>query len=65
MKRFIKNFLFGISLLLIPTLLLAQEYKYESVPGDPLNARIYTLSNGLKVYMSVVKDEPQIGRAHV
>jgi len=60
MKRFIKNFLFGISFLLIPTLLFAQEYKYESVPGDPLNARIYTLSNGLKVYMSVVKDEPRI-----
>jgi len=60
MKRIIKNFLLGISLLLIPTLLFAQEYKYESIPGDPLNARIYTLSNGLKVYMSVIKDEPRI-----
>ncbi|HOZ15734.1 MAG TPA: insulinase family protein [Tenuifilaceae bacterium] len=55
-----KNFLFGVTLFLIPTLLFAQEYKYESIPGDPLNARIYTLSNGLKVYMSVVKDEPRI-----
>ena len=60
MKRFMKNFLFGVTLFLIPTLLFAQEYKYESIPGDPLNARIYTLSNGLKVYMSVVKDEPRI-----
>jgi predicted Zn-dependent peptidase len=36
------------------------EYKYESVKGDLLNARIYTLSNGLKVYLSVYKDAPRI-----
>jgi len=35
-------------------------YKYETVPGDPLNARIYTLENGLKVYMTVYKEEPSI-----
>ena len=34
--------------------------RYESVKGDPLNARIYTLDNGLKVYMTVNKDEPRI-----
>lgn len=34
--------------------------QYESVPGDPLNARIYTLDNGLKVYMSVNKEQPRI-----
>ena len=34
--------------------------KYESVKGDPLQARIYTLENGLKVYMSVNRDEPRI-----
>lgn len=34
--------------------------KYESVKGDPLQARIYTLDNGLKVYMTVNKDEPRI-----
>lgn len=34
--------------------------KYESVPGDPMNVRIYTLKNGLKVYMSVYKDAPRI-----
>ena len=33
---------------------------YESVKGDPLNARIYTLDNGLKVYLTVNKDEPRI-----
>lgn len=35
-------------------------YVYETVPGDPLNTRIYTLRNGIKVYMSVNKDEPKI-----
>jgi len=33
---------------------------YETVPNDPLNARIYTLNNGLKVYLSVYKDAPRI-----
>lgn len=35
-------------------------YKYESVPDDPLKTRIYTLDNGLKVYMSVSKEKPRI-----
>jgi predicted Zn-dependent peptidase len=35
-------------------------YKYETVPNDPLKARIYTLDNGLKVYLSVNKSEPRI-----
>ena len=34
--------------------------RYESVKGDPMATRIYTLSNGLKVYMTVNKDEPRI-----
>ncbi|MCH8319072.1 MAG: insulinase family protein, partial [Bacteroidetes bacterium] len=33
---------------------------YDSVENDPLNARIYTLKNGLKVYITVYKDEPRI-----
>lgn len=33
---------------------------YESVNKDPLNARIYTLKNGLKVYLSVYKNAPRI-----
>lgn len=32
---------------------------FDSVPGDPLRARIYTLDNGLKVYLSVYRDEPR------
>ncbi len=37
-----------------------KQFKYESVPNDPLNARIYTLDNGLKVYMTVYKNAPRI-----
>lgn len=33
---------------------------YETVPNDPLKARIYTLNNGLKVYMTVNKETPRI-----
>ncbi|MBK8677382.1 MAG: insulinase family protein [Sphingobacteriales bacterium] len=36
------------------------EFTYEYVENDPLNARVYTLKNGLKVYLSVNKDEPRI-----
>jgi len=35
-------------------------YKYETVENDPLNTMIYTLDNGLKVYMSINTDEPRI-----
>ena len=36
------------------------KYKYETVKGDLTEARIYTLSNGLTVYLSVNKEEPRI-----
>jgi predicted Zn-dependent peptidase len=36
------------------------KYTYTTVPGDPLQARIYTLKNGLTVMMSVNKSEPRI-----
>lgn len=55
--------LFGVLLLLAGIFLAGaceKKYTYESVPSDPMNARIYTLGNGLKVYMSVNKDEPRI-----
>ena len=35
-------------------------HDYESVKGDPMQTRIYTLKNGLRVYLSVNKDEPRI-----
>ena len=33
---------------------------YESVDGDPMQSRIYTLDNGLKVYLTVNKETPRI-----
>ena len=39
---------------------LAKEYRYEIVPGDPMKTRIYTLDNGLKVYLSVNKEKPRM-----
>lgn len=38
----------------------SKEYKIERVEKDPMNTIIYTLENGLKVYMSVNKEEPRI-----
>ncbi len=35
-------------------------YNFESVPNDPLKTRIYTLENGLKIYLSVNKNAPRI-----
>jgi len=35
-------------------------YDYETISNDPIKARIYTLDNGLKVYLSVNKDEPRV-----
>jgi len=36
------------------------KYPYKTVRNDPLKARIYTLDNGLTVYMTVYKDAPRI-----
>jgi len=49
-----------ISAVATVSLFAQKEYTYESVPNDPLKARIYTLDNGLKVYMSVDRNEPMI-----
>ena len=35
-------------------------YKYEYVTNDPTQTRIYTLDNGLKVYLSHFEKEPRI-----
>lgn len=34
--------------------------KYEKVAGDPMDSKICTLDNGLKIYMTVNKEEPRI-----
>ena len=38
----------------------AKDYKYSTVPGDMMQTRIYTLDNGLKVYLSVNAEKPRI-----
>ena len=38
----------------------AKDFKFQTVEGDLLKTRIYTLDNGLKVYLSVNKEKPRI-----
>ena len=52
-----------LTVIAVITLFLAgscAKYKYETVKGDPMNTKIYTLDNGLKVYMTVNKETPRI-----
>ncbi len=57
MKRF---YLFAATAAILLSLTGCKKHDYESVKGDPMQTRIYTLKNGLKVYLSVNKDEPRI-----
>ncbi|MFZ4401645.1 MAG: M16 family metallopeptidase [Bacteroidales bacterium] len=61
-KKFQLKAVLLMSLMLVFSLLIQAQktYKFETVSGDPLKARIYTLDNGLKVYMTVYKDAPRI-----
>ena len=56
MKRFL-SFAAGTFILLLAS---CSPYKYETVANDPLKTRIYTMENGLKVYMTVNKEAPRI-----
>lgn len=47
-------------LLLLCMAASAKDYKYQTVPGDLLKTRIYTLDNGLKIYLSVNNEKPRI-----
>ena len=49
-----------IMLCAISGTIAAKDYKYETVAGDPMQTRIYTLQNGLKVYLSVNNEKPRI-----
>lgn len=53
-------FLCTVFAILITSCGKESKYTYESVKGDPLQTRIYTLDNGLKVYLSVNKDKPRV-----
>ena len=62
-KTFISSFLI---ILILGYLVISNignsnyKYDYSTVENDPLNTLIYTLDNGLKIYMSVNKNEPRI-----
>lgn len=68
----IKRFLFGwVTVLLLLTACQRENsfslktgesggYTYEYVTNDPLKARVYTLRNGLTVYLSQYKAEPRV-----
>ena len=56
MKR---TLLFAIAAFCI-ALASCSQYRYETVPNDPLGTKIHTLDNGLKIYMSVNKETPRI-----
>ena len=53
-----KSFLMLLLLMLLTA--CGSKYQYEEVKGDLSETRIYTLKNGLKVYLSVNKEEPRI-----
>ena len=61
-----KKSIFQLTLLFAATLMLLAgckkpvKYKYETVNGDLTETRLYTLDNGLKVYLSVNNEEPRI-----
>ena len=60
MRKTIQFLQLAFILLLATACAETSPFKYESVPNDPLKARIYTLDNGLKVYMTVNKETPRI-----
>ena len=55
MKRFII-----IAVAALALLSSCSQYKYETVANDPMKTKMYTLDNGLKVYMTVNKETPRI-----
>ncbi len=58
--RTLKLLLASVALFMASMAATAQTYEYEAVAGDPMGARIYTLGNGLKVYLSRNDEKPRI-----
>ena len=59
MKKIVRTMMV-LLMVMVSSSALAKEYRYEIVPGDPMKTRIYTLDNGLKVYLSVNKEKPRM-----
>ena len=56
----IKSIMVALLLVGTATAMQAKDYGYQTVKGDPTGTRIYTLDNGLRVYLSVNKETPRI-----
>ena len=56
----IKRLFLSVACLMLGMSVQAKDYKYETVDGDLMKTRIYTLDNGLKVYLSVNDEKPRI-----
>ena len=55
-----KTFLMTLAAFVLAMSAQAKDYKFETVEGDLMKTRIYTLDNGLKVYLSVNAEKPRI-----
>ena len=58
--RHLRTLLCAFATVLAVSAQAQKSYHYSTVEGDAMNARIYTLDNGLKVYMSVNKERPRL-----
>ena len=59
MKQSIR-FLWLSAMLLLATSYAVAGRQFQTVPNDPLDTKMYTLPNGLKIFMTVNKDAPRI-----
>ena len=59
-KRKIYSKLILIIITMMMTEKLSATYTMKTYPNDPLHTKIYTLQNGLTVYLSEFKDKPRI-----
>ena len=57
---FIGRTVVAVSALLTGVSASAYTHNFDTVPDDPMHSLIYTLPNGLKVFMSVNRDQPRI-----
>ncbi|MDR3367353.1 MAG: insulinase family protein [Prevotellaceae bacterium] len=55
-----RKFLLTLSFSIVALTAFGKEYHYDTVPNDPLKARIYTLDNGLRVYLTTYANAPRI-----
>ncbi len=54
------RFLWLCAILMLTATSAVAGRQFQTVPNDPLNTKMYTLPNGLKIFMTVNKDTPRI-----